>query len=97
MCYFDEVENYNYYLEEAKFQRDNIISDVYNAISDFIIYAKEVGFDSVELKQAIMESFEEMSKETKNILKEEFAIDSVDRFIEVLKIFYKETRKDLTK
>ena len=97
MCYFNEVEDYNYSLDEAKFQRDNTISDVYNAISDFIIYAKEVGFDSVELKQAIMESFEEMSKEIRDILKEEFNIYNVNRFIEVLKIFYKETRKALTK
>lgn len=97
MCYFSEVEDYDYYLEEAKFQRDNNISDVYNAISDFMIYAKEVGFDSDELKQAVMESFNEMSKEIRNILKEEFNVDNVERFIEVLKTFYKETEKDLTK
>ena len=97
MCYFDEVEDYDYYLEEAKFQRDNIISDVYNAISDFIIYAKEVGFDSVELKQAVIESFNEMPKEMSGVLQEDFNISSVERFIEILKIFNRETEKDLIK
>jgi len=93
MCYFNEVEDYNYSLDEAKFQRDNTISDVYNAISDFMIYAKEVGFDSIELKQAVAESFDEMPKEIRDILKEEFNIYNVNRFIEILKVFNKYTRK----
>ena len=97
MSYFNEVEDYNYSLEEAKFQRDNLVAEMYHSIFQFIVYGREVGFDSVELKQAVTESFSEMPEEMSNVLKEEFNIDSIERFIKVLKVFDKETRKDLTK
>ena len=97
MCYFEEVEDYNYSLEEAKFQRDNLIVEMYNSIFQFVLYGREVGFDSIELKQSIIESFSEMTEEMSNVLKEEFNISSIERFIEVLKVFEKETRKDLIK
>lgn len=97
MCYFDEVEDYNYSLEEAKFQRDNLIVEVYHSIFQFIVYGREVGFDSVELKQAVAESFSEMPEEMSGILKEEFNINSIERFIEILKVFNRETGKCFTK
>lgn len=97
MCYFDEVEDYNYSLEEAKFQRDNLIVEVYHSIFQFIVYGREVGFDSVELKQAVSESFSEMPEEMSGILKEEFNINSIERFSEILKVFNRETGKCFTK
>lgn len=97
MCYFDEVEDYNYSLEEVKFQRDNLIVEVYHSIFQFIVYGREVGFDSVELKQAVSESFSEMPEEMSGILKEEFNINSIERFIEILKVFNRETGKCFTK
>ncbi len=95
MCYFNEVEDCDYSLEEAKFQRDNLIVEMYNSIFQFVLYGREVGFDSVELKQAVIESFNEMPKEMSGVLQEDFNISSVERFIEILKIFNRETEKDL--
>ena len=58
---------------------------------------REVGFDSIELKQAVTESFSEMPEEMSSVLQEDFNISSVERFIEILKVFNRETGKGLTK
>ena len=97
MCYFNEVEDCDYSLDEAKFQRDNLVAEMYHSIFQFVVYGREVGFDSIELKQAVTESFSEMPEEMSGVLQEDFNISSVERFIEILKVFNRETGKDLTK
>ena len=62
-----------------------------------VVQSTASGIASRLESKGIIESFGEMPEEMSNVLKEEFNIDSIERFIKVLKVFDKETRKDLTK